>query len=73
MWFDFGAHLDLKEVIVGSQFNPRNGDRLNDVLKKFTDVECTWAYMRSDAFLLVKSPVPQSTTFRLKGIRRISG
>lgn len=67
MWFDFGPHLELKEVIVGSQFNPTNVDRLNDVLKKFTGVESSWAYMRSDAFLLVRSHVPQSTTFRLKG------
>jgi hypothetical protein len=55
-WFDFGPHLELKEVIVGAQFDPKNLTALTEALKKYGDaVECSWAYMRSDAFLLVQS------------------
>ena len=61
MWFDFGSALELKEVIVGAQFHPKNREMLLKNLKPYGgDVECTWAYMRSDAFLLVRNTTPHT-------------
>ncbi len=63
-WFDFGPHLELKEVIVGAQFGATNLTALTDTLEKYGDaVECSWAYMRSDAFLLVRSHRPHSDVY----------
>jgi hypothetical protein len=58
-WFDFGANLDLKEVIAGAQCTPEDLKALAEVLKNYgTAVECSWAYMRKDAFLLMRRSFP---------------
>jgi hypothetical protein len=60
-WFNFGPALQLREVIVGSQCTPNDLDAVARVLKNYgTSVGCSWAYMRKDAFLLVRhnSPPP---------------
>ena len=54
-WFDFGPNLELKEVVVGAQCDPKDIEAVKDVLKSYgKTVECSWAYMRKDAFLLVR-------------------
>lgn len=54
-WFNFGPLLELKEVVVGSRCDPKDSEEVNDVVKGYgKTVECSWAYMRKDAFLLVK-------------------
>jgi hypothetical protein len=54
-WFDFGTNLELKEVVVGAQCGPKDIEAVKDVLKGYGGaVECSWAYMRKDAFLLVR-------------------
>ena len=54
-WFDFGPHLELKEVIVGAQCRPEDIKAVTEVLKDYgSEVECSWSYMRKDAFLLVR-------------------
>jgi hypothetical protein len=54
-WFDFSPNLDLKEVIAGAQCSPETLKALAEILKAYDGaVECSWAYMRKDAFLLVR-------------------
>lgn len=54
-WYEFGAALELKEVIAGSQCSPEDLKTLADILKGYGDtVKYSWAYMRKDAFLLVR-------------------
>jgi Protein of unknown function (DUF2971) len=54
-WYDFGPKLELKEVIAGVQCVPRDLQALADILKGYGNtVKCSWAYMRKDAFLLVR-------------------
>jgi hypothetical protein len=54
-WLYFGPQLELKEVIVGAQCSPEDIKAVSEVLKNYgSDVECSWAYMRKDAFLLVR-------------------
>ena len=58
-WADFGPLLELKEVIIGSQADPSVTDEVSQALKPYADsVECSWAGMRPDAFLLVKQDHP---------------
>jgi hypothetical protein len=58
-WFDFGPDLALKEVIVGAQCDPKDVKAVAGVLKDYGGtVECSWAYMRKDAFLLVRKDFP---------------
>lgn len=58
-WCDFGPNLELKEVIAGVQCAPENLKALAEILKNYgSTVECSWAYMRADAFLLVRSNSP---------------
>jgi hypothetical protein len=64
-WFQFGASLQLKEVIIGAQCRAEDANALCEVLKGYQDeIECTWAYMRSDAFLLVRSRAAHANVFR---------
>ena len=54
-WFDFGPNLELKEVVVGAQCDSKDIEAVKDVLTGYgRTVECSWAYMRKDAFLLVR-------------------
>jgi hypothetical protein len=59
LWANFGPGLELKEIIAGVQCSPDDLKALGDVLKSYGDtVQCSWAYMRPDAFLLVKHNFP---------------
>src|SRR4029077_6317541 len=54
-WYDFGAKLELKEVIGGAQCAQNDLKTLADILKGYGGtVKCSWSYMRKDAFLLVR-------------------
>ncbi len=54
-WAKFGPVLDLKEVIIGAQADPKISTRVVEALKPYGgNVQCYWAGMRHDAFLLVK-------------------
>jgi hypothetical protein len=58
-WYFFGPQLELREVIVGSQCEPKDIKAVTEVLKNYPDsVTCSWAYMRKDAFLLVLHDFP---------------
>jgi len=58
-WCDFGPSLELREVIAGAQCSPDDLNRLADVLAPYgTAVKCSYAYMRKDAFLLVRHDFP---------------
>ena len=57
-WYYFGEHLELKEVIVGAQCEEKDLKAVAEVMKKYTGVECSWAYMRKDAFLLIRHDFP---------------
>lgn len=53
-WADFGAAVELKEVIIGAQCSPAVSEMVVESLKPYGDsVRCAWAGMRTDAFLLV--------------------
>ncbi len=57
-WFQFGPELELKEVIAGSQCAHEDLGKLAEVIKSHPGVEHSWAYMRKDAFLLVRHDFP---------------
>jgi hypothetical protein len=58
-WFYFGPDLQLKEVIIGSQCEPKDLKAVAEVLKTHhSQVECSWAYMKKDAFSLVRHDFP---------------
>jgi hypothetical protein len=58
-WMKFGAPLRLKEVIIGVNCPPDDSRRVEEAVKCYGGgVECTWAGMRPDAFLLVKQDRP---------------
>jgi hypothetical protein len=57
-WYHFGPHLQLKEVIVGLQCEPADVKAAAEALQKYPDISCSWAYMRKDAFLLVRHDFP---------------
>lgn len=58
-WADFAIDLELKEVIAGSQCSRTDLERLRGVLDSFASpVNRSWAYMRKDAFLLVRHDFP---------------
>jgi len=58
-WLDFGANLEPKEVIVGAQCSSKDIDAVAKVIKNYGDtMKCSWAYMRKDAFLLVRHNFP---------------
>jgi hypothetical protein len=58
-WFDFGPALDLKEVIVGALCPRERVQAIAQVLKEQNiGVDCCWAYMRRDAFALVRHNFP---------------
>ena len=64
-WVQFGPDLQLREVIIGAQCSAENANAVCEVLKECSDqIECTWAYMRSDAFLLVRDKTPHKYKFR---------
>jgi hypothetical protein len=55
----FGPELELREVIAGSQCTKMTLDALKSAIEPFgTTVEHSWAYMRKDAFLLVRHSFP---------------
>jgi hypothetical protein len=54
-WIDFGPPITLREVIIGSQCDPKVSEMVEEAAKLYSeDVKCWWAGMRPDAFLLVK-------------------
>ena len=58
-WIEFGPLLMLKEVIIGAQCHPIMSKKIEEAVKPYGDaVECCWAGMRTDAFLLVKQVHP---------------
>jgi Protein of unknown function (DUF2971) len=58
-WIEFGPLLVLREVIIGAQCDPTTSKEVEEAVKPYGDsVECSWASMRSDAFLLVKQVHP---------------
>jgi hypothetical protein len=58
-WYEFGPLLELKEVIAGAQCGKNDLRDLDDALKPYGNaIERSWAYMRKDAFLLVRHPFP---------------
>ncbi len=58
-WIEFAPHLVLKEVIIGAQCHPTKSKEVKEAVKPYGDaVECWWAGMRQDAFLLVKQDHP---------------
>ena len=58
-WIEFGPLLVLKEVIVGAQCHPTMSKEVVEAVKPYGNaVECRWAGMRQDAFLLVKQEHP---------------
>jgi len=64
-WIPFDPMLELKEVIIGVQCNADDVNNVCEVLKGYPEqIECTWAYMRSDAFLLIRSKTTHANAFR---------
>jgi DUF2971 family protein len=64
-WFQFGPDLQLREVIIGAQCRAEHAAEVCEVLKGYPDqIDCTWAYMRSDAFLLVRDKTAHADVFR---------
>jgi hypothetical protein len=58
-WIDFGPAITLREVIVGSQCDPKISKMVEEAVEPYGDaVKCWWAGMRPDAFLLVKQDRP---------------
>jgi len=58
-WIEFGPNLVLKEVIIGAQCHPDVSKEIEVAANRFGDaVQCLWAGMRPDAFLLVKQNRP---------------
>jgi hypothetical protein len=57
-WVQFGPELQVKEVIAGSQCARADLEKLAEVVKGFAGVEHSWAYMKKDAFLLVRHHFP---------------
>lgn len=58
-WIEFEPHLVLKEVIIGAQCHPTVSKEVEEAVKPYGDaVECWWAGMRTDAFLLAKQAHP---------------
>lgn len=58
-WCDFGPNLELREVIAGAQCSPDDLKRLAEVLVAYgKNVQRSYAYMRKDAFLLVRHNFP---------------
>jgi len=64
-WAQFGPDLQLREVIIGAQCSTKDANAVCEALKGHPgQIECTWAYMRSDAFLLVRSKTAHENVFR---------
>ena len=64
-WVQFSPDLQLREVIVGAQCRAEDADTVCEVLKGYPEqIECKWAYMRSDAFLLVRDKTAHANVFR---------
>jgi hypothetical protein len=58
-WIEFGPTIVLKEVIIGAQCDPHLSKKVEEAVKPYGDtVECLWAGMRRDAFVLVKQDHP---------------
>jgi DUF2971 family protein len=54
-WVGFGSNIVLKEVIIGAQCHPEVSKGVAAAAIGYGDaVQCSWAGMRTDAFLLVK-------------------
>jgi hypothetical protein len=65
LWFEFGENLQLKEVIIGAQCRAEDSAAVAEALASYSEhIDCSFAYMRADAFLLVRSPAPHVRTFR---------
>lgn len=65
LWVEFQPDLQLREVIVGAQCRAEDANAVCEVLKGYPGpIECTWAYMRSDAFLLVRDKTAHTNVFR---------
>lgn len=66
-WADFGDAVVLKEVIIGAQCSPPVSETVVQALKPYGDsVKCSWAGMRTDAFLLVRQDHPPEWHFSVK-------
>jgi len=64
-WYQFGSDLQLREVIIGVKCFVNHSQAVCDALKAYPDrIECTWAQMRSDAFLLVREHMDAFGPFR---------
>jgi hypothetical protein len=58
-WFDFGPNLELKEVIVGPQCSATDSRSVTEALKQYGDsAKCFWAYLKRDAFALIRKETP---------------
>ena len=58
-WIEFGPLLILREVIIGAQCHPTMSKKVEEAVEPYgNSVECWWAGMRSDAFLLTKLDSP---------------
>lgn len=63
-WYGFGPELRLREVIVGAQCLSEDANAVCGIVKDYQDqIECTWAYMRSDAFLLLREKTAHTEAF----------
>lgn len=50
-WFQFGAKLELKEIIVGVQPKIESVASLKQIYERYADrVDLWWAYLKTDAF-----------------------
>jgi hypothetical protein len=58
-WFDFGPDLELKEVIMGLQCSAKDNAAVGEAIKDYKDPpERHWAYMRAEAFALIRKAMP---------------
>lgn len=67
LWVPFDPNLQLREVIFGVQCAEQDANNVYQVLEEYPEsVECTQAYMRSNAFLLIRSNAKVSLGNRQK-------
>ena len=58
-WFGFGPDLELKEVIMGLQCSDEDNAAVGEAIKDYkSPPERHWAYMRPDAFALIRKGAP---------------
>ena len=65
-WVEFSTDLQLKGVIIGSRCCTDTALKVCEAVLEYPEpIECAWAYMRRDAFLLVRDqPPPRANLFR---------